>query len=81
MSLVFAKIVGSSTKIESEISSSDLQKQDERNSHSEGTGDSIVGEKDVESGENEAVGGNNDVEDEPKTYPQREREKLHNILE
>ena len=42
--------LGSSTKVESEISSSDLQKQDERNSHSEGTGDSIVGEKDVESG-------------------------------
>ena len=52
--------LGSSTKVESEISSSDLQKQDERNSHSEGTGDSIVGEKNVESavesGESEAVG-------------------------
>ena len=65
--------LGSSTKVESEISSSDLQKQDDRNSHSEGTGDSIVGEKDVESGESEAVGENNEVEDEPKTYPQRER--------
>ena len=73
--------LGSSTKVESEISSNDLQKQDERNSHSEGTGDSIVGEKDVESGESEAVGENNEVEDEHKTYPQREREKLHNILE
>ena len=65
--------LGSSTKVESEISSSDLQKQDKRNSHSEGTGDSIVGEKDVESGESEAVGENNEVEDEPKTYSQRER--------
>ena len=44
---IASEVLGSSTKVESEISLSDLQKQDERNSHSEGTGDSIVGEKDV----------------------------------
>ena len=74
---IASEVLGFSTKVESEISLSDLQKQDERNSHSEGTGDSIVGEKDVESavesGESEAVGENNEFEDEPKTYPQRER--------
>ena len=71
--------LGSSTKVENDFSSSDLQKQDERNSQSEGIGDSLVGKKDVESREREVVGENNKVEDEPKTL--KEREKLHNILE
>ena len=48
---------GSCKKVESEISSSDFQKQDERNSHSEGTGDSIGVEKDVKLGESEAFRG------------------------
>ena len=34
---------------------------------------SEMGEKDTESGESKAVGENNEVEDGPKTYPQRER--------